>query len=129
MKGYIANIEKETLENELFRKVVYTGHFSQLVIMCLRPLEEIGEEVHELDQFIRVEAGMGRVVLDGVGYEVLDGSAVLIPAHLKHNVVNTSPDKPLKLYSLYSPPEHKDGTIHPTKEGAVEEHFDGITTE
>lgn len=129
MKGYISNIEKETLENDLFRKVLYTGKFSQLVLMSLKPLEEIGEEVHELDQFIRIEAGMGRVVLDGIGYEVFDGSAVLIPATTKHNVINTSPDNPLKLYSLYSPPEHKDGTVHPTKADVTEEHFDGVTTE
>lgn len=131
MKGYITNIEKETMENDYFRKVLYTAKSSQLVLMSLEPLQDIGEEVHHLDQFLRVEAGIGRVVLDGVGHEVRDGSAIVVPAGTKHNLINTSVDKPLKLYSVYSPPNHKDGTIHETKADAEvnEEHFDGIVTE
>ncbi|HRH25542.1 MAG TPA: cupin domain-containing protein [Parcubacteria group bacterium] len=131
MKGYITNIEKETLENNNFRKVLYTAKSSQLVLMSLEPLQDIGEEVHQLDQFLRVEEGIGRVVLDGVGHEVRDGSAIVVPAGTKHNLINTSVDKPLKLYSVYSPPNHKDGTVHETKADAEanEEHFDGVVTE
>ena len=131
MKGHISNIEKETLENENFRKVLYTAKNSQLVLMSLLPGEEIGEETHELDQFIRIEAGIGKAILDGVEHNLEDGSAVVIPEGTKHNIINTSSSEPLKLYSVYSPPEHKDGTIHTTKDEAEnnEEHFDGKTTE
>lgn len=131
MKGYIANIETLTLENENFRKVLYTAKYSQLVLMSLKPGEEIGEEVHGLDQFIRIESGNGQAILDGVTHDLGDGTAVVIPAGTRHNVVNTSSDKPLKLYTLYSPPNHKDGTLHATKRDAEanEEHFDGVTTE
>lgn len=131
MKGYIIDIEKETVANELFRKVLYTAPSSQLVLMSIAPLEDIGEEVHELDQFIRIEAGEGKSILNGVEHELHDGSAIVIPRGVKHNIINTSQDRPLKLYSLYSPPEHKDGTIHNTKVDAMshEEHFDGVTTE
>ena len=131
MKGYITNIEKETRQNTDFRRVLYTGKHSQLVLMNLRPKEDIGEEIHTLDQFIRVEAGHGHAILDGVKHELFDGAAVVIPAGTKHNVVNDSDDKELKLYTLYSPPEHRDKTIHPTKAAALsqEEHFDGKTTE
>lgn len=131
MKGYITNIEKLTLENENFRKVLYTAKHSQLVLMSLKPGEDIGEEVHELDQFIRVEAGSGKAVLDGVEHKLEDGSSVLIPEGTKHNIINTSESESLKLYSLYSPPEHKDGIVRETKEDAEEdeEHFDGKTTE
>lgn len=131
MKGYITNIEAAALENEYFRKVLYTAKNSQLVLMSLRPGEEIGEEVHALDQFIRVESGIGKSVLDGVEHELSDGTAIVIPAGTLHNIINTSPDAPLKLYTLYSPPNHKDGTVHETKLDAEanEEHFDGITTE
>ncbi len=129
MKGYIINIEKETVENENYRKVLYTAHYSQLVVMSLKPGEEIGEEVHGLDQFIRVEEGAGKVVLDGMEHEVKDDWAVVIPAGTLHNVINTSNDKLFKLYSIYSQPEHKDGTIHKTKADEKEEHFDGKTTE
>lgn len=128
MKGYVNNIERATVENNLFRKVLYTGKYSQLVLMSLRPGEEIGEEVHEVDQLLRIEAGSGKAVLDGVEHSVADGSAILIPAGTRHNVINTG-EAEMKLYSLYSPPEHKDGTVHATKEEAVEEHFDGKTTE
>ena len=130
MKGYVTNIEKATEENTNFRQVLYTAKNSQLVLMSLKPGEDIGEEVHELDQFIRVEAGEGKAILDGVEHFIEDGSAVVIPAGTKHNVVNTS-DEEMKLYSVYSPPEHRDGIIHPTKDDAEaqEEHFDGKTTE
>ncbi|MBI2447970.1 cupin domain-containing protein [Candidatus Microgenomates bacterium] len=131
MKGYVVNIEKESLANENFRKVLYTAPHSQLVVMSLKVGEEIGEEVHTLDQFIRVEAGEGKAVLNDVEHPLTDGSAVVIPEGVKHNIVNTSNDVELKLYTIYSPAEHKDGTIHPTKVDAMtnEEHFDGKTTE
>lgn len=132
MKGYVNNIEELSLGNEDFRRVLYTAKNSQLVLMSLRPKEEIGEEVHHLDQFIRCEAGQGKAVLDGVVYDMSDGVVVLVPAGTLHNIINTSPDKPMKLYTLYSPPNHRDGVIHPTKADAVadkEEHFDGKTTE
>ncbi|MEK7596210.1 MAG: cupin domain-containing protein [Patescibacteria group bacterium] len=131
MKGYVINIEKASLENEYFRKVLYTAKNSQLVIMSLKPNEDIGEEIHQLDQFIRCESGNGKAILDGVEHIIADGSAIVIPAGAKHNIVNISPDKPLKLYTLYSPPNHRDGVIHQTKNQAVadDEHFDGATTE
>lgn len=131
MKGFITNIEKDTIDNNNFRKVLYTAKSSQLVLMNLEPLQDIGEEIHQLDQFFRIEEGIGRVVLDGIGHEVRDGSAIVVPAGTKHNLINTSVDKPLKLYSIYSPPNHKDGTIHQTKADAEanEEHFDGVVTE
>lgn len=128
MKGYITNIEKETLENENYRKVLYTAKNSQLVLMTIQPGDEIGEEVHTLDQFIRFEAGEAKVVIDSVEHDVEADWAVVIPAGSVHNVINTG-DVPLKLYSIYSPAEHKDGTVHATKAEEVEEHFDGVTTE
>jgi mannose-6-phosphate isomerase-like protein (cupin superfamily) len=111
--------------------VLYTGNNSQLVLMSLRPNEEIGEDIHSLDQFIRVESGDGFAVLDGVKHPISDGSAIVIPAGAKHNIVNDSATEELKLYTVYSPPEHRDGTIHKTKADAIarEEHFDGKTTE
>jgi len=132
MKGYITNIEKDTGGNENFRKVLYTAKNSQLVLMALKPGEEIGEEIHTLDQFIRVEEGKGKAILDGVEHEIEDGSAVVIPAGTRHNIINTSGNKNLNLYTIYSPPEHKDKIIHPTKTDALadkEDHFDGKTTE
>ena len=131
MKGYITNIEKDSLENENFRKVLYTGKNSQLVLMAIEPRDDIGEEVHKLDQFIRVEAGNGLAILDGVKHEISDGSAIVIPAGTMHNIINSSETEKLKLYSVYSPPEHKDGTIHRTKDEAEKnkKHFDGETTE
>ena len=131
MKGYVTNIEKDTLENNYFRRVLYTAKNTQLVLMSLQPKEDIGEETHTLDQFIRVEAGDGSAILDGVKHQISDGTAVVIPAGTKHNVVNESNTEQLKLYTLYSPPEHRDGTIHKTKADALahEEHFDGKTTE
>ena len=129
MKGYIGDIEKETKENDNFRKVLYTAKNSQLVVMSIAPEDEIGEEVHDLDQFIRIEDGSGKVVLDDEESEIKDDYAVIIPAGVKHNVVNTG-EKPLKLYTLYSPPEHRDGVVHETREEAMEdeEHFDGQIT-
>ncbi len=131
MKGFVENIEKLSLENEYFRKVLYTAKNSQLVIMSLKPNEDIGEEVHQLDQFIRCEAGVGKAVLNGVEYAISDGFAVVIPSGVKHNIVNTSSDQALKLYTFYSPPNRRDGVAHQTKEQAQadDEHFDGATTE
>ena len=131
MKGYIINIEDATKENENFRKVLYTAKHSQLVLMTLKPDEEIGEETHTLDQFFRVESGLGKVIIDGVESEIKDGSAIVIPAGAKHNVIN-GPEGELKLYTIYSPPEHKDGIVHASKDDALtdhEDHFDGITSE
>lgn len=131
MKGYISNIEKDSIENDNFRKVLYTTKNSQLVLMSLKPGEDIGEEIHDLDQFIRCEAGEGKAILDGVSHEMKDGFAIVVPAGAKHNIVNTSETEPMKLYTVYSPANHKDGTIHKTKEEAEanEEHFDGVTSE
>ena len=131
MKGFVSNIEQTSLENDNFRQVLYTAKNSQLVVMSLKPGEEIGEEVHQLDQFIRIEAGEGKTVLDGLEHEIKDGFAVVVPAGMKHNIINTSTDKPMKLYTLYSPPNHRDGVVHKNKEDAMadEEHFDGKTTE
>ena len=127
-KGYLLNIEKETIANTDYRRVLYTSRYSQLVLMCLKPGEEIGEEVHELDQFIRVEQGRGEVILNGSAQPLPADWAVVIPEGVRHNVRNVGEDD-LKLYSIYSPPEHKDGTVHPTKADEKEEHFDGVTTE
>ncbi len=131
MIGYIANLEEITISNTDFRRVLYTGKHSQLVLMSLKVGEEIGAEVHTLDQFFRFEKGAGKVVIDGVEHLVKDGSGVIVPAGANHNVVNTSTDADLKLYTIYSPAEHKDGTIRATKQEAIdnEEHFDGVTTE
>lgn len=128
MKGYFGNIEKLTEENSDYRRVLYTTKHSQLVLMCLKPGEEIGLEVHEVDQFFRFESGKGKVIIDGNEYEVTDGDAIIVPAGSKHNVVNAS-DEMLKLYSVYSPPQHKDATVHKTKADETEEQFDGKTTE
>ncbi len=131
MKGYVDNIEELSLNNTYFRKVLYTATNCQLVVMHLQPNEDIGEEIHELDQSIRCEAGEGRAILDGVEHNISDGYAVIIPKGTKHNIINTSSELPLKLYTLYTPPEHRDGVIHETREQAMtsEEHFDGKTTE
>jgi len=131
MNGYVIDLEKATAENNKFRQVLYTAENSQLVLMSLEPNQDIGEEVHELDQFIRVEKGEGKAVLDGVEHVLGDGYAVIIPTGTKHNIINGSDTNQMKLYTLYSPPEHRDGVIHETKEEAVgdEEHFDGITSE
>ena len=132
MKGFISNIEKDTLENENFRKVLYTSSHSQLVLMTLRPNEEIGMEIHQdNDQFFRFEKGEGKVIIDGNEYSVSDGSAVVVPAGAEHNVINISSDMPLKLYTIYSPAHHKDQIVRATKQeaSANEADFDGQTTE
>ena len=132
MKGYKSNIEKDTLKNKNFRKVVYTGQHLQLVLMSLKPKEEIGAEVHaENDQFLRFEGGKGRVIIDKTTYNVKDGDAVIVPAGAKHNVINVSASEDLKLYTIYAPPHHKDQIVRKTKESAEadDEEFDGKTTE
>lgn len=132
MHGYVTNIEKASLKNSYFRQVLYTAKNSQLVVMSLKPGEDIGSEVHQLDQFIRCESGQGRAVLNGVEHEISDGFVVVVPSGIKHNIINTSADKPMKLYTLYSPPNHRDGVIHKTKaeaEADEKEHFTGGTTE
>lgn len=131
-KGYVADIEKETTENSDFRRVLYTGKFSQLVLMCLAPSEEIGEEVHDtVDQFFRFEEGEGMVIIDGVKHRVTDGNAVIVPSGARHNVLNTSSKKNLKLYTIYSPPEHQDKVVRQTKVDATTnpEEYDGKPTE
>ena len=131
MKGFVTKIEKHTLENDYFRKVLYTAQFSQLVVMSLKPKEDIGAEIHKLDQFIRCEQGIGKAILDGVEHEMSAGVAVLVPAGTKHNIINTSPLEPMKLYTVYAPPNHRDGLVHKTKADAEAdtEHFDGKTSE
>lgn len=132
MKGFASNIEKETLENKNFRRVLYTSKYSQLVLMSLKPNEEIGMEVHpENDQFFRIEKGEGICVIDGNEYQLTDGVAIVVPAGAQHNVKNTSETEELKLYTIYSPAHHKDGIIRSTKQEAEanEETFDGKTTE
>jgi len=129
MKGFVDDIEQLTNGNEDFRRVLYTGKHLQLVLMTLRPGEEIGEEVHEdRDQFFRLEDGAGTVVIDGTRHAVKDDDAIIVPAGARHNVINTG-SKALKLYTLYGPPEHRDGVVHRRKSDVVEEHFDGRTTE
>lgn len=130
MKGYVDNIETITQENSNFRKVLYTAHYSQLVVMSLLPNEDIGEETHGVDQFLRIESGTGIAVLDGVEHAISDGFAVVVPAGTVHNIINTSSTESLKLYSLYAPSHHADGTIHPTKaDDDHHEEFLGDTTE
>jgi mannose-6-phosphate isomerase-like protein (cupin superfamily) len=131
-KGYKGNIEKLTLKNENFRHVLYTAKHCQLVLMSLLPGEEIGMEVHEAnDQFFRFEKGEGKVIIDETEYTVADGDAIIVPQGAKHNVINTSKTASLKLYTLYSPPHHKDGIIRKTKQEAVssDPEFKGVTTE
>jgi len=132
MKGYVVNIEEESKNNADFRKVLYTAKNSQLVLMSLLPSEEIGSEVHTLDQFLRIEAGAGVAILDGIEHQIGDGYAVVVPAGTEHNIKNTSADVVMKIYTVYSPPDHKDGTVHLTKADAIadtNDHFDGITSE
>lgn len=130
MKGYVQNIESVSVKNENFRQVLYTAKNCQLVVMALNPKEEIGMEVHQLDQFFRVEEGIGEAILDGVHKIISAGFAVLVPAGTNHNIVNTG-TVPMKLYTLYSPPNHRDGVIHKTRAEAEKdnEQFDGKTTE
>ena len=132
MKGFHANIESDTVKNRNFRKVLYTAKHCQLVLMSLQPKEEIGLETHaENDQFLRFEGGRGACFIDGNKYDVADGDAVIVPAGAPHNVINTSETEQLKIYTIYSPPHHRDGIIHATKNDAEtdDEEFDGATTE
>ncbi len=132
MKGFNANIEKETLANKNFRQVLYTSKHSQLVLMSLKPKEEIGMEVHpDNDQFFRFEKGQGKCIIDGNEYELKDGSAIVVPAGAEHNIINTSGTDDLKPYTIYSPAHHQDGIIRQSKEEAMakEAEFDGRTTE
>lgn len=131
MKGFVGDIEALTTENSDFRRVIYTGKNLQLVLMSIAPGEDIGEEVHDdRDQFFRVEEGEGEVRIDGKTTPIKDDDAIVIPAGARHNVINTG-DEPLRVYTLYGPPEHRDGVVHKTKAEAEakEEHFDGKTTE
>lgn len=130
MKGFVQNIESLAEKNTDFRQVLYTAKNCQLVLMALKPKEEIGAEVHKLDQFFRVEEGAGEAVLDGVRRPIRAGFAVLVPAGTNHNIINTG-DVPLKLYTLYAPPNHRDGVVHHSREEAEadSEHYDGKTTE
>lgn len=130
MRGFIHDIEALAVKNTDFRRVLYTAKNCQLVLMALKPKEEIGAEVHTLDQFFRVEEGAGEAVLDGVRTPIKAGFALLIPAGARHNIINTG-SGPMKLYTLYSPPNHRDGVVHPTRAAAEadDEKFDGKTTE
>lgn len=129
MTGYIQNIEDITCANENFRQVLFTAQHIQLVVMSIPVGQDIGEETHDLDQFLRIEEGQGQTVLNGEKQSIADGFAVIVPAGTKHNIINTG-DQPLKLYSLYSPPNHRDQVIHQTKTDAMtdDEHFDGHIT-
>lgn len=132
MKGFQLALDQETRENTCFRKVLYTSAHSQLVLMSLKPLEEIGSETHaESDQFFRFESGSGKCVIEGNEFMVKNGDAVIIPAGTRHNIINTDRSKELKMYTLYAPAHHKDGVIHATKKEAEDdqESFDGVTTE
>ncbi len=131
MKGYITNIETQSLENNFFRKVLYTDKNSQLVLMSLVAGEDIGEEVHDVDQFLRVEKGSGKAVLNDISHDIADGSVIIVPAGTKHNILNSAGGE-MKLYTLYMPPHHRDGVIHETKavaEADQTDEFDGKTTE
>ena len=129
IRGYVDNIEKISLENENFRKVLYTDKNSQLVLMSLEEGEDIGEEVHEV-QFLRVEKGLGKAIINGASHKISDGSVIVVPAGVRHNILNTGSNT-MKLYTLYMPPHHRDGTVHRTKAEAESdnENFDGKTTE
>ena len=121
MKGYLDDIEKVTKENSTFRKVLFTGKFSQLVVMNLKPGEDIGKEIHpDVDQFFRIEEGEAKVIIDGEEAVAKDDFAVVVPAGSEHNLINTSKDKDLKLYTIYSPPNHPEDTVHKTREEAME---------
>ncbi len=132
MHGYVGNIEQDSVANNDFRRVLYTAKSQQLVLMSLKPGEDIGEETHDdVDQFFRCEKGEGKAILDGIEHVITDGFVVVIPAGTKHNIINTSETEPLRLYTLYSPPQHEDKTVHKTKAEAeaAGEHFSGKTTE
>lgn len=132
MKGFHTNIEKDTLQNSNFRKVLYTAKHSQLVLMSLKPMEDIGMEVHpDNDQFFRFESGKGKCIIDGNEYELENGTAILVPAGSQHNIINTSDTEEMKLYTIYAPAHHQDGVIRATKQEAEADspEFDGKTTE
>lgn len=132
MKGFVSNIEKDALENENFRQILYSGKHSQLVLMSLQPKEEIGMETHpDNDQFFRFEKGEGKCIINSNEYEISDGTAVVVPAGAQHNIINVSETEKLKLYTIYSPAHHKDGIVRATKQEALanEAGFDGVTTE
>lgn len=132
MKGFSTNIEENTIYNSNFRKVLYTGKYSQLVLMSLKPGQEIGSEIHkDNDQFFRIEKGQGKCIIDEHEYELEDGSAIVVPSGARHNIINTSSTKELKIYTIYSPPHHQDGIVRKTKKDAEEDapEFDGKTTE
>jgi mannose-6-phosphate isomerase-like protein (cupin superfamily) len=127
MKGYVGDIEEITSKNTFFRQVVYTGVHSQLVVMNLSPNEEIGMEVHpDNDQFLRIETGEGKVIIDGVESVISDGIAIVVPAGANHNVINTSSTNSMKIYTIYSPAHHKDGTVHKTKADAAADEEDHL---
>jgi mannose-6-phosphate isomerase-like protein (cupin superfamily) len=130
MKGFVQDIESVAIRNDDFRRVLYTARSCQLVVMALKPQEDIGAEVHKLDQFFRVEQGHGEAVLDGVTTAIQAGYAVVVPAGARHNIINTGTDS-MKLYTIYSPPNHRDGVVHHTRADAEadNEHFDGKTSE
>jgi len=129
MKGFVTNIEKDTVENNDYRRVIYTGRYTQLVLMSIKPGVEIGNEIHGLDQFIRIEEGQAKLVLNNSEEQQIEkDSAVIIPAGTWHNVINNG-QSDLKLYTLYSPPAHLKDTLQPTKENEIEDQFNGITTE
>lgn len=127
MTGYVGKIEDITLKNSNFRQVLYTGQHAQLVVMSLKPKEEIGSETHnDTDQFFRVESGVGKVVINSENHNIKDGDAIIVPAGSEHNVINLSSTTELKLYTIYSPPHHKDGTVHATKQNALSDHEDHL---
>lgn len=127
MKGFVGNIEELTSNNNFFRQVIFTAPHSQLVLMCLQPNEDIGMEIHEnVDQFFRIEEGEGKVILEGEEKQIKSGDVVVVPAGTNHNVINTSSDKQLKLYTIYSPPNHRDGVIHKTKDEAQKDETDHL---
>lgn len=127
MTGFVTNIEQQTLSNTFFRKVLYTGQHAQLVLMSLLPNEDIGEEVHEIvDQFLRIEEGEGKVIMADEEHLLKAGDSIIVPAGTKHNIINTSSQKPMKIYTVYSPPHHKDGVIHKTKADAQRDSADHL---
>jgi mannose-6-phosphate isomerase-like protein (cupin superfamily) len=127
MTGYVGNIEEKTLANSNFREVVFTGKYCQLVVMSLKPGEEIGSEVHKsVDQFFRIEKGRGKVIIDGTENQIIEGVGIVVPAGSEHTVINASSNSDLKLYTIYSPPQHKDGIIHKTKEDAMADETDHL---
>lgn len=127
MTGFVDDIEDLTEDNTYFRKVIHTEQHMQLVLMSLKPLEEIGMEVHEIvDQFLRIEAGHGKVIMNGEEHELHEDDAIIVPAGTRHNVINTSDTEPMKLYTVYAPPHHKDGTVHKTKEEAEADSEDHL---